>query len=97
MHPWAGYAGAIEAANAIAAAQAVANANAMAAAQAVANANAMAAATAAAQAAAGVTTGRGQFVQALQTHLASIIPAVAANPDASAHLAAAQTIATQLA
>ena len=62
------------------------------------NAAAMAAATAAAQAAAiGAAGGRAQFVQALQTHLASIAPAVAANPDASAHLAAAQNIATQLA
>lgn len=73
-------------------------AGAIAAANAVANANAMAAATAAASmAAVAATNTRAQYLQALQTHLASIAPAVAGNPDAAAHLAAAQAVAAQLA
>ena len=80
-----------------AAANAVANANAMAAATAQAQAAAAAVANANAVATATQVQTRAAYIQALQTHLASITPAVAANPDASAHLTAAQSIVPQLA
>jgi hypothetical protein len=79
-------------AGAIVAADAIANANAMAAATAQANNNAMAVANAqAAQA-----NNRAMFVQALQMHLGAIGPLLVTNPEAMAHLNAAQSIAAQL-
>lgn len=60
------------------------------------NAIAIANAEAAASAAAASST-RAALVGTLQTHLAALAPALAANPDALGHLAAAQSVAAQLA